>query len=84
MVDDHGSRGQEHLLDEPLRDVMLALTTQTDLDAMLDEILHQIRHIIPHSTANIGLLDDGILRIARSWGTSPLDVKSLLTPWSAR
>ncbi len=56
---------EQRLLAETLREVTLALTSQTSHAAVLDEILRQAQRIVPHSTANIALLEDDILRVVR-------------------
>lgn len=56
---------EQRLLAETLREVTLALTSQTNLQAVLDEILRQAQRLVPYHTAHIVLLKDGILRSAR-------------------
>lgn len=59
---------EQRLLAETLAEVALALTSLTDHDAVLDEILHQIQRIVPYSAANITLLEDDTLAIVRRQG----------------
>jgi len=59
---------EQRLLAETLRDMTLALTSQISHEAVLDEILRQTGRIVPHSTANIALLEDDVLHIARWQG----------------
>jgi len=59
---------EQHLLAETLREVTLALTSQTSREAVLGEILRQAKRIVPYRTAHIMLLEDGILRVARWQG----------------
>lgn len=59
---------EQRLLAETLAEVALALTSLTDLDAVLDEILHQVQRVAPYSAANITLLEGDTLRIARQLG----------------
>lgn len=55
---------EQRLLAETMQEVALALTSQTDHAAVLDEILRQAQRIVPYSTANITLLQDNMLRVA--------------------
>jgi PAS domain S-box-containing protein len=59
---------EQRLLAETLAEVTLALTAQTSLEAVLDEILRQAQRLVPYSAANIMLFDGGLLRIARWQG----------------
>jgi PAS domain S-box-containing protein len=55
---------EQRLLAETMREVTLALTSQTDHTTVLDEILRQAQRIVQYSTANITLLQDDLLRVA--------------------
>jgi len=59
---------EQRLLAETLREVTLTLTSKTDLNAVLDEILSQAQRLVSHGTINIARLDRGILRIIRWQG----------------
>lgn len=60
---------EQRLLAEILREVYLALAAPTTLEAVLDEILHQMQRLVPYNTANISLLEgDHTLRIVRWQG----------------
>jgi PAS domain S-box-containing protein len=60
---------REHSLRaETLAEVVLALTSQTSIEAVLDEILRQVQRLVPFTTANIALLKDDTLRTVRSHG----------------
>jgi PAS domain S-box-containing protein len=59
---------EQRLLAETLAEVTLALTSQLSHEAVLDEILHQARRIVPHNTANIALLESDTLRTVRWQG----------------
>ncbi len=48
-----------------LRDITLALTAHTDVNALLDEILRQAQRLVPHDTANIALVEGKVTRIVR-------------------
>jgi signal transduction histidine kinase/DNA-binding response OmpR family regulator len=54
---------QQRLQAETLREATLALTAQTGLSAVLDEILNQVERLTPYQTANIAILEDDVLRI---------------------
>ncbi len=60
-------RGQR-LQAETLAEVTLALTTQIDLEAVMDEVLCQTRRLVPFETANIALLKKGMLQIVYAQG----------------
>ena len=59
---------EQRLLAETLAEVTLALTSQTQLDVVLNEILHQVQRIVPFTSAHIVLLDDDVLRNAHGRG----------------
>jgi PAS domain S-box-containing protein len=59
---------EQRTLAETLSEVTLALTSLTRPEAVLDEILRRAQRIVPYSTANIALLQDGILHIAQWQG----------------
>ncbi len=56
---------EQRLLAETLREVTLALTSQTRLEDVLDEILRQAERLVPYTMAHIALVTDGHLRVAR-------------------
>lgn len=59
---------EQRLLAETIREVTLALTSQMDHTAVLDEILRQAQRLVPCSALHIVLLQDNILRMARWQG----------------
>lgn len=60
---------QEHRLrTEVLAEVTLALTAQTDQNAVLNEILRQTGRLVPYKTAHIMLLQYNTLRVAHWYG----------------
>jgi signal transduction histidine kinase len=73
---------EQRKLAETLAEVTLALTSQTSHEAVLDEILRQAQRIVSHSAANIALLDEDTLRVARWRGYeafgSGVDISNLL------
>lgn len=59
---------QQRLLAETLAEITLSLTSQTSPTAVLDEILQRAKRVVPFKTANIVLLENETLRIARWQG----------------
>ncbi len=55
---------EQRLFAETLTDVTLALTSQMEPTAVLNEILRQARRLVPYRTAHIVLLEGNDLRIA--------------------
>ena len=55
---------QQRLQAEALREVTLSLTSHTNLDEVLEEILSQVERIVPYQTASITLLENDTLRTA--------------------
>ena len=72
------SERAQRLLAETLGEVFLALTTQMSPEAVLDEILRQTRRIVSYSAANIVLLEEDMLRIARWQGYQSLGSEALI------
>ncbi len=62
------SEQEQRLLAETLQEVTLALTSQTNSAAVLDEILRQVQRLTPYNTANVMLLDNDILHTVRWQG----------------
>ncbi len=56
---------EQRVLAETLREITLALTSQTSHAAVLDQVLVQAQQLVPHSTANIALLEGDVLHIVR-------------------
>lgn len=59
---------EQRLLAEALRDTAAALSSTLEFDELLDRILTNMEHVVPHDAANIMLVEDGIARIERSKG----------------
>ncbi|MCB0191849.1 MAG: GAF domain-containing protein [Anaerolineae bacterium] len=57
---------EQRLLAETLTEATLAIASQTNLNAILDEILRQIQRLVPYRAAHIMLLEGDKLRIG-SW-----------------
>ena len=77
-VKTHLTLREQRTLAETLREVTLALTSQTSHEAVLDEILRQAHRLAPYTTANIMLLEDDILRTAR-WQGYQADSEELIS-----
>lgn len=65
------SERQQRLLAETLSEVTLALNSQTNLTAVLDEVLRQTKRLVPYQTAHIMLLEGDYLQIAGWQGYKP-------------
>lgn len=60
---------REHLrLAEALRDTAAVLNSTLELDEVLERILANVGHVVPHDTANIMLVEDGVARIVGRYG----------------
>ncbi|GEM_PF-1439014 len=64
---------EQRLLAETLTEVTLALTSQTDYEMVLDEILTQARRIISFKTAAILCLEDDVMHTVRWQGYGEYD-----------
>jgi PAS domain S-box-containing protein len=62
------SERQQRLLAETLGEIFLALTAKIGHQAVLGEILYQAYRLVPYNAADIIMLEDDTLRIARWWG----------------
>ena len=70
---------EQRLLAETLREVTLALSSQLSHETVLDEILHQAQRLVPHTTANIALLEGDTLSIVRWWGYRQFGTDEFMT-----
>lgn len=60
---------QDHrAMADALRNTAEALTSTLDQHEVMDRILEQVQHVVPHEYANIMLVDNGIARIVRLRG----------------
>ncbi len=59
---------EQRLLAEALRDTAAALSGTLEFDEVLDRILLNMEHVVPHDAANIMLVEKGMARIARTKG----------------
>ena len=59
---------EQRVLAEALRDTAAALSGTLEFDEVLDRILVNMEHVVPHDAANIMLAEKGLARIERSKG----------------
>jgi PAS domain S-box-containing protein len=59
---------EQNQLAQALRATAEALTTEINLDNLLDAILANIEKVVPHDSANIMLVESGIARVVRMRG----------------
>ena len=57
---------EQRQLAEALREINLVLSGTLDLENLLDLLLDQVRYIVPYSVANIMLVEEDKIRIART------------------
>jgi len=69
---------KQRLLANTLQKVTLALTSQTNFGAVLDEILRQARHLVLYDTANIMLLKEDVLHPAHWQGYEQFDTEETM------
>ncbi len=70
---------EQRLIAETLAEVTLALTSQTSLKNVLDEVLRQTQRLVPYHTAHIMLLKNDYLRIAGWQGYRELGSEELVS-----
>ncbi|MBN1218610.1 MAG: GAF domain-containing protein [Anaerolineae bacterium] len=64
---EHAAREQQDLA-EALRDIIIALNSTLNLDEILDHILNNVGRVVPHDTANIMLIEDGVATVVGGQG----------------
>jgi diguanylate cyclase (GGDEF)-like protein/PAS domain S-box-containing protein len=57
---------EQRLMAEALRDTAVALNSTLEFSELLDRILHNISNVVPHDSANIMLVEEGIAYTART------------------
>lgn len=62
------SEREQRVLAQTLHNIGMALTATLDYESLLDTILAQIQLIVPYDTANVSLLEEGIVRLVRVQG----------------
>jgi signal transduction histidine kinase len=68
MVDINKTKAQLVEEVEALRDTAAALNSTLDLDEVLDRILVNLAHVVPHDAADVMLIKSGVARVARCRG----------------
>lgn len=58
---------EQRVLSEALRDVATALNSTLELNEVLDRILTNLGHVVPHHAANIMLVEAGMVRVVGHW-----------------
>jgi hypothetical protein len=56
---------EQRLMAEALRDTAVALNSTLEFSELLDRILQNISNVVPHDSANIMLVEEGIAYTAR-------------------
>ncbi len=69
---------EQRLLAETMAQAFLALTSQTDRAKVLDEILTQVQQIVSYDTANIVLIEAGVMQFMGWQGYQTVESESLL------
>ena len=69
---------EQRLLAETLREVTLALASQTTPEAVLDEVLRQARRLVPYTTAHIVLRKGDVLQSARHHGYEAFHIADVM------
>ena len=64
----------QRMMAEALRDTAVALNSTLELDEVLDRILHNIGHVVPHDSANIMLVEEGVAYTARTRGFGDYEI----------
>lgn len=57
---------EQRTLAEALRDTAAIMNSTLQLDEVLDNILSEIKRVVPHDTASIVLIDNGVAHVVRS------------------
>ncbi|MFQ3534591.1 MAG: ATP-binding protein [Aggregatilineales bacterium] len=70
----------QRIFAETLSDIALALTSALDLEEVMARILHNVRRVVPYSSASILIVDDGTYRLA--YGRFPDDRVAHVEPYS--
>ena len=68
LVEARQAEEAQRLQAETMQEVVLALISHTDMDAVLDEILRQVKRLTHYATANIALYKEKCLSVASAMG----------------
>lgn len=75
------SEREQRILAEALHDVAVILNNTLDLDELLRRILTEIERVVPHDTANIMLLQDGMAKVVGYRGFSAEELAQAPQSW---
>ncbi len=67
---------EQRLLAEALSDTASAINRTLDLDRLVERIQENLQRVIPHTTANLMLLDDGYVRVVGHHGYAERGLES--------
>jgi PAS domain S-box-containing protein len=59
---------EQRALAEALSDSIAALTSTLDLEEVFDRILENVRYVVPHDTADVMFVKEGVARVVRMRG----------------
>jgi PAS domain S-box-containing protein len=69
---------EQRLFAEALRDVAAALNSTLDMEAVLDQILTHVGHVVPYDAATIMLIDGNEAHVVRSKGFTERGVEQIV------
>lgn len=69
---------RQRILAEALQAALAALVSTTDLDTVLDQILAQLRRVLPYEAATVMLIEGDVARVVRSQGYEERGLSSVL------
>lgn len=72
------SQREQQVFEKALRDSATALTGTLELDDVLERILTNIGHVVPHHMAQVMLMEEGIARIVRVKGFKDVQTQAWL------
>ena len=72
---------EQRTLAEALRDTAESLTSTLDPQEVLERILTNIGHVVPHDAADIMLVENGNVRFVRSHGYADLGLEEAVLDW---
>ncbi len=57
----------QRILAEALRNTAAVLSSTLELDEVMDRILQEVQHVVPHERSSIMLIEGSMARVVRSW-----------------
>jgi PAS domain S-box-containing protein len=72
------SQREQQVFEKALRDSATALTATLELDSVLDQILTNIGHVVPHHMGQVLLIEQGVARTVRVTGFSDAQTRTWL------